>query len=265
MPSQSGPGAVQDDVLVSQLTSFEDLSAASDLYQKVFGYVGRPLNLHLIAAMSLHGGTTIGAKTPDGRLVGFGYGFTGLQPGGRPYHYSQAVVVDPTVQSKGVGRRIKAAQRDVCLRLGLTSMHWTFDPLFARNAHFNLDSLGATGRWMHRDYYGYAGSDRLEVEWDLRRDPAAPRRRRLPGAQPLPTEDFAATLWGSIVQTQSGPIVPIPSTVVAGDARSPEERAASTRLAGALQELLADGWVAVSCERIRQTAAYRFARSQGSA
>ena len=58
-------------------------------------------------------------------------------------------------------------------------MRWTFDPLRVANARLNLLRLGAVGFRYHRSLFGEAtssplhlgvGTDRLEVEWDLRRD-----------------------------------------------------------------------------------------------
>ena len=56
----------------------------------------------------------------------------------------------------------------------MSRMRWTYDPAQIRNAHFNLDVLGARGRWFAPDMYG-PGTDRVVVEWDLTRDePATP-------------------------------------------------------------------------------------------
>jgi len=54
-------------------------------------------------------------------------------------------------------------------------MRWTFDPLVARNARFNLVKLGATGTEYVVDFYGPMTdgvnggdeSDRLTATWDL--------------------------------------------------------------------------------------------------
>jgi len=60
--------------------------------------------------------------------------------------------------------------------LGVTRMYWTYDPLVARNAHFNINRLGArvseyvpdmygtdTGSAMH----GGVGTDRFIVVWPI--------------------------------------------------------------------------------------------------
>ena len=47
-------------------------------------------------------------------------------------------------QNKGVGARLKWAQRERALAKGGKLIKWTWDPMQARNAHFNLNRLGVT-------------------------------------------------------------------------------------------------------------------------
>ena len=96
------------------------------------------------------------------------------------YHYSQSAVVAADQQGQGLGRLLKHTQREVALGHGMTRMRWTYDPFEIRNAHFNLDVLGARGRWYAPDMYG-PGTDRVVVEWDLTREPSAEPARRRPG------------------------------------------------------------------------------------
>ena len=64
-------------------------------------------------------------------------------------------------------------------------MTWTFDPLVARNAYFNIEKLGARPTRYMIDYYGQmsdglnAGqaSDRVLLSWDLTVDTPPPPRR----------------------------------------------------------------------------------------
>ena len=68
-------------------------------------------------------------------------------------------------------------------------MTWTFDPLVARNAYFNIEKLGARPTHYMIDYYGQmsdginAGqaSDRVLLTWDLTVDTPPPPGRRLAG------------------------------------------------------------------------------------
>lgn len=163
---------VQPDLTVTArpLRTQREREDAVGLYRQVFGLgSGDPaMTPKLLVALQRNGGSALGAFDPSGRLVGFTYGFVGTQDGAT-YHYSQAAVVDAAAQGKGVGRVLKRAQAAEALRAGVRAMRWAYDPMLARNAHFNLDVLGARGRWFVRDYYGLtdaAGrSDRVIVEW----------------------------------------------------------------------------------------------------
>ena len=121
------------------------------------------------------GGVTAGAFAADGTLVGFVYGMTGVEDGAL-VHWSDMLAVRPGLQNHGLGRRLKAFQRDAVRALGVTRMYWTYDPLVARNAHFNINRLGArvseyvpdmygtdTGSAMHSGF----GTDRFIVVWPI--------------------------------------------------------------------------------------------------
>jgi predicted GNAT superfamily acetyltransferase len=131
------------------------------------------------------GGVTAGAFTADGTLVGFVFGMTGIEHGAL-VHWSDMLAVREGMQNHGLGRRLKEFQRDAVRELGVTRMYWTYDPLVARNAHFNLNRLGArvaeyvpdmygadTGSAMHSGF----GTDRFIVVW-----PMAPADDASPGS-----------------------------------------------------------------------------------
>jgi predicted GNAT superfamily acetyltransferase len=83
--------------------------------------------------------------------------------------------VSPAVRGRNVGFALKTHQRAWALRRGLTAITWTFDPLVARNAYFNLAKLGALPVEYLENFYGRMGdeinaddeSDRLLMEWRL--------------------------------------------------------------------------------------------------
>jgi predicted GNAT superfamily acetyltransferase len=255
--ADAAPGA---DVRARPLESTDELERAALLYREVFGYTdpSHGVNPRLLAALAANGGSVVGALTPDGTLVGFAYGFAAVDDAGRSYHYSQAAVVSAVAQGLGVGRRLKHAQADVARSRGAATMRWCFDPVLARNAHFNLDVLGARGRWFQPDFYG-PGTDRLVVEWDLHGEPGA---AAVPtAAEPRPR--FAQ--WGVPVPIgESGAVtLPVPASFGAHAADDP---VAAERLRAALHvtipALLAGGLSAVSCRRLDdRTAAYLFAPS----
>jgi predicted GNAT superfamily acetyltransferase len=120
-----------------------------------------------MTAIALSGGYVAGAYEDD-RLVGGGVGFLG-----RDHLHSDLVGVDPDAQSKGIGYAVKQHQRQWCAQRGIPEVRWTFDPLVARNAYFNLHRLGARAVAYLPDFYGTlrdgvnAGdrTDRLYVSW----------------------------------------------------------------------------------------------------
>lgn len=121
------------------------------------------------------GGVTAGAFDASGELVGFVFGLTGVEPGGRLVHWSDMLAVRSDHRNRGIGQRLKAFQRDSLRALGVELMYWTFDPLVARNAHLNLNRLGARVTEYVPDMYGASdsplhrglGTDRFVVAWPL--------------------------------------------------------------------------------------------------
>ncbi|MEW2378733.1 GNAT family N-acetyltransferase [Micromonospora sp. NPDC047812] len=157
-------------IVARDLTGLAEWTAASALYRAVFGYQGpeHAVSPRLLAALRENAGTVVGAFDGEGSLVGFCYGFTGVEHG-ELYHYSQAAVVDARAQGRGVGRLLKHAQAEAARRAGAHTMRWTFDPYALRNVHFNLHVLGAVGIRFLPDFYDDGGSDRVLVRWDLDR------------------------------------------------------------------------------------------------
>lgn len=124
----------------------------------------------LIRVATHVGALAIGAFSPEGRLIGFVFGLTGVL-GGATVHWSHMLGVVPEARDQGLGRRLKEHQRAELARRGIRRSCWTFDPLQARNAHLNLNRLGARVVEYVPDMYGdthsplhAAGTDRLVVE-----------------------------------------------------------------------------------------------------
>jgi predicted GNAT superfamily acetyltransferase len=129
------------------------------------------------------GGLAIGAFAPGGELVGFVFGLTGVQDG-KVVHWSHVLGVRASLRNAGLGRMLKEYQRVELARRGIGEMYWTFDPLIAKNAHLNLNVLGARVVRYALDMYGETGSplhhglatDRLIVVCDTAAPPAVARR-----------------------------------------------------------------------------------------
>ena len=158
---------------IRELSSIEDMAAAAALIDRIWGEE-RVVMPALLRALATHGGEVLGAYR-GGDLVGVQVAFLGSREGRLVLH-SHITGVAPGEQGAGVGHALKLAQREWCLARGIDVVTWTFDPLVARNAYFNLHKLGAVADRFHRDFYGAmpdainAGdrSDRLEVSWELR-------------------------------------------------------------------------------------------------
>jgi GNAT superfamily N-acetyltransferase len=103
-------------------------------------------------AMHFNGACLLGAF--DGtELVGFVFGLLSTVEGlteridqvaaARLQMYSAIMGVLPEYQGAGIGYRLKVAQREFAMRIGVRLITWTFDPLEGRNGHLNIRKLGA--------------------------------------------------------------------------------------------------------------------------
>lgn len=161
-----------DRISVHPIETLEQARAAAELFDRVWGEQ-RVIGTPLLWGMASHGGQVLGAFRGE-EIVGAQVGVVGLVEG-RPALHSHITGVLPDVQHHGVGHMLKTAQRDWCLERGIERITWTFDPMVARNAYFNLVKLGAIAIRFHREYYGDMQdafnrgdrTDRLEVLWEL--------------------------------------------------------------------------------------------------
>ncbi len=198
-------------IMVRPISDAAGLRAVELLQRDVWGMPDlEVVPSHQLVAAVAAGGAVLGAFDEDGTLLGFCYGFIGLRDG-RLLFYSHMAGVRPGYQDRDIGFLLKRAQRQAALDAGLDHMVWTYDPLQAMNASFNLRKLGVTAARYYVDYYGEMPdainrgmpSDRLEVDWSLR-DPAV--AARLTGAfPPRGWPDAPAALAG---KTQGGAVVP---------------------------------------------------------
>lgn len=121
------------------------------------------------------GGVTAAAFDATGAMLGFVFGITGVRDG-QLSHWSDLLAIRVSARDMGIGKRLKAFQRELLLPIGVRTMYWTFDPLVARNAHLNLAQLGARVVEYRPSFYGddtgsvmhaALGTDRLIVAWQL--------------------------------------------------------------------------------------------------
>jgi predicted GNAT superfamily acetyltransferase len=179
--SASGGGArlPLPDLQIRDFDSFADYQACVGLQEATWGrQYDDVVPVTILQITQKMGGIGAGAFTPDGRMIGFVYGVTGIKHG-ELAHWSHMLAVLPDYRDQGLGRRLKQHQRERLVRMGVEVMYWTYDPLVARNAHLNLNRLGATIDEYVADLYGDTGSplhsfgtDRFVVRWVLAPEPA---------------------------------------------------------------------------------------------
>src|SRR5215208_3776653 len=169
-----------EETTIRECTTIEEFDRCVALQREAFGLPDLELSprRHFIVSRQA-GGWTLGAFVAD-RMVGFVHHLAGLRGSNEMFGYSHVMAVAKDYQNKGVGARLKWAQRERALGDGRKLIKWTWDPMMARNAHFNLSRLGATVDTYLDNFYGvdYGAdqpgderpglpSDRLSATWNI--------------------------------------------------------------------------------------------------
>jgi len=183
-----------DGLDIRELHTIDEMVAASGVFEAVWGSPDGGMPPNLLRALEHSGNYVVGVYDGE-RMVAASAAFFG-PPGSRSMH-SHVTGVLADAQARGIGRALKAHQREWAFAHDVGTITWTFDPLIARNAHFNLEVLGGRVTDYLVDHYGDMGdainsgdeSDRLHVAWHL--------------ASPVPTPDAADVVA----------VVPIPADV----------------------------------------------------
>ena len=168
------------EVLIRELEALEDLQECIELQRKVFASPDLEISpvRHLLVA-KYAGGFTLGAYLGE-RLVGFVLSLPMFLEDMKPAFYSHMTAVDAEFQSLGIGAKLKWAQRERSLAVGVDYIKWTYQPVLARNAFFNIERLGVTIKTYMPNFYGTGAeaneskiqvldvdSDRLFADWHL--------------------------------------------------------------------------------------------------
>ncbi|HVG22371.1 MAG TPA: hypothetical protein VNI02_25255 [Blastocatellia bacterium] len=164
----------ETEVIIRECVSIDDFQQCIELERAVWkdDDIGiMPIRLYMISKACK--APTIGAFDRSGRLVGFVHTMLALVGRDVVYHSHLAAVVED-LRHKDIGYRMKLAQRQFALEAGIPLIIWTFDPLQSRNAHLNINKLGAIIRRYEVNYYGEGlssifdsgvPSDRIFAEW----------------------------------------------------------------------------------------------------
>ena len=177
-------------MIIRDLTTLDDCRTVAALEREIWGYadaedvVPPPV---LIVSIK-RGGILLGAFDAAGVMQGFVYSIPSIKDG-RPAQWSHMLGVRAAARDSGLGLRLKLAQRDRALALGVDLIEWTYDPLQALNAHLNFARLGVVVEEYEENIYGASSSplhsgsptDRFVAEWKLTA-PHVERRIAAPGA-----------------------------------------------------------------------------------
>jgi predicted GNAT superfamily acetyltransferase len=172
---------MQDELDIRDCTTVEEFDQCIELQREAFALPDLEISprRHLIVTRRA-GGWTLGAFA-SGEMVGFVHHMVALRGRDEVIGYSHMMAVARAYQNRGVGARLKWAQRERALEEGRKFIKWTWDPMQARNAHFNLNRLGVTVRSYGVNFYGtdyntqpggvdtaaHLDSDRLFAGWEL--------------------------------------------------------------------------------------------------
>jgi chorismate synthase len=162
--------------MIRELTTLEDCRQVAALERTVWGYtdsedvVPPPV---LIVSIK-RGGILLGAFDDSGAMKGFVYSLPGVKDGALT-QWSHMLGVTADARNSGLGLRLKLAQRERALAMGIALIEWTFDPLQALNAHLNFSRLGIVVEEYEENIYGDSSSplhhgsptDRFVAEWRL--------------------------------------------------------------------------------------------------
>jgi predicted GNAT superfamily acetyltransferase len=173
--SEATTSAVKQGISIRTLDAAEEMNVCVELQNSIWGYSAIdivPDQIFIVAKKT--GGQVMTAYDGD-KPVGFALAFGAIREG-LTYLHSHMVGVLDEYQNRGVGRLLKLAQRDEALDRGINLIEWTFDPLQLKNAHFNIERLGAIVRHYIPNLYGRTSSplhaglptDRLVAEWWIR-------------------------------------------------------------------------------------------------
>src|SRR5258708_5896393 len=153
-------------ITIRDFKSIDDFSQLKPVEKEVWGMADEetvPLTVEI--AWKGVGNIFVGAfdkekdKDKD-KLVGFAFGFLGREHGVTTIHSHMLAVLD-SYRHLDLGSRLKQAQRERAMDMGVREMTWTYDPLQSRNAHFNFSKLGVVSDTYKVDFYGPETSSML--------------------------------------------------------------------------------------------------------
>lgn len=164
-----------DEIVIRSLHDTNELEKVRELESLIWGAADSIPTHQTITAVK-NGGLVLGAFAGD-RLVGFQYSFAGFN-GRDVYLCSHVLGTAPEFRNKGIGEKLKRAQRNEALKLGYSLITWTYDPLEGANGYLNIAKLGGMCSTYIENCYGEMDdslnrglpSDRFLVEWHITKE-----------------------------------------------------------------------------------------------
>ena len=161
---------------IRALTTFDECRQVVALEKEVWGYTDAedvvPAPVLIVGVK--RGAILLGAFDAAGAMKGFVYSIPAVKDG-KLTQWSHMLGVARDAQGWGIGRRLKLAQWERALAMGIELIEWTFDPMQALNAHLNFARLGVVVEEYEENIYGESSSplhrgtptDRLVAEWKV--------------------------------------------------------------------------------------------------
>ncbi|WP_318502506.1 GNAT family N-acetyltransferase [Bacillus sp. T3] len=159
-----------EDIEIRALYENSELEQVRALEAKIWGEHDSIPTHQTITAVK-NGGLVLGAFS-DGQLIAFQYSFPGFN-GQTVYLCSHILATLPEYRNKGIGEKLKYAQREAAYKLGYELITWTYDPLESINGYLNIGKLGGRCSSYISNCYGEMEdllnkgipSDRFLVHW----------------------------------------------------------------------------------------------------
>ncbi|MEY8189798.1 GNAT family N-acetyltransferase [Peribacillus simplex] len=160
------------EIAIRSLHRIEELEDVRKLESDIWGE-NDSIPTHQTITAVKNGGLVLGAYCEE-KLIGFQYSFPGFN-GQTAYLCSHILGIDEQFRNKGIGEKLKLAQREEALKLGFSLITWTYDPLESINGYLNIAKLGGVCSTYIANCYGEMEdllnsgipSDRLLVEWHI--------------------------------------------------------------------------------------------------
>lgn len=163
-------------MIIRELTTIGECRQVAALEREIWGYTDAedvvPPPVLIVSAK--RGGILLGAFDDSARMRGFVYSIPSIKHG-QLAQWSHMLGVAADARGGSLGLRLKCAQRERALQMGIELIEWTYDPLQALNAHLNFAHLGVVVEEYEENIYGESSSplhrgsptDRFVAEWKL--------------------------------------------------------------------------------------------------